>query len=121
MTNELRVAQARYMTEDELLIAIREAAHLMGWRQVHLGGDQRGVYQGDRGFPDLCLARRGVVLFIECKSMTGQLTADQFAWMLELDASRLFAIPVENRSLTGPVTVLLARPTDLDAVIQLLK
>lgn len=40
--------------------------------------------EGDPGFPDLVLARAGVVLFRELKSNTGPITADQRKWHQQL-------------------------------------
>lgn len=77
------------MTEDELLKAIIQTAHLFGWRCFHqragrtAGGSWARTTEGDSGFPDLVLAhprRPGVVLFIECKSATGRLRPEQERW-----------------------------------------
>lgn len=41
----------------------------------------RTALQGDVGFPDLVLCRPPVVLFIECKSQGGRVTAGQADWL----------------------------------------
>lgn len=108
--SELQRAMARAMTEDELQAAIYQAAGLFGWSRHHDRGDLRGRLQGDVGFPDLVLARRGRVLFLELKSETGQLSEGQLAWQLQLGA---------NRSALADYR--LVRPTDLDDVLAALR
>jgi len=73
---DLRVTPplAQKMTEDELLAAILDAAKYLGWRAYHVRNSKAGIIQGDAGFPDLVLARKGRVLFVELKSEKGKLT-----------------------------------------------
>ena len=47
--------------------------------------DSRGSW--GPGFPDLCIASRKGTLFVECKSMTGTLSADQRRWRDALEAA----------------------------------
>lgn len=120
----LNAAMARAMSEDELLEGICEAATLLGWRWTHLGGDQRGVYRGHKGLPDLVLVRRGRVLFLELKSMTGELSVDQLAWLQAIDPAgapwRLDPLALaEVQGLTR--AAFLIYPSDYDAVLELLK
>lgn len=74
------------MTEADLQRTLIDAAKLHGWRVFHPlpGLSQAGRWstrgQGHTGYPDLTLARDGVVLFAELKSERGRLTADQVAW-----------------------------------------
>jgi hypothetical protein len=42
--------------------------------------------QGDKGFPDLVLAKQRRVIFAELKSATGKLSQDQEDWMTELES-----------------------------------
>lgn len=70
----------RAMTEDELLQAITEAATWYGWRWVHYRRSDLAQMQGHSGFPDVVLARNGIVLYLELKSRTGRLKPDQHAW-----------------------------------------
>lgn len=93
------------MTEAELQRAIVDAARLNGWLVHHdrpvtdRRGRTRTAVAGDTGFPDLVLARGGVVLFIECKAAHGRYEPGQREW---LDAVRGMT----------------ARPADLDRVLQ---
>jgi hypothetical protein len=91
------------ITEDELLTAIVEAAALLGWRVHHDRRSDLARQQGHAGFPDVVLARRGVVRFLELKSDRGQLSTDQFAWSRDLPALEV------------------VRPADLDSVIESLR
>lgn len=73
------------MTEDDLLRAVIDLAHLRGWLVVHHRPARtekgwRTPTQGDKGVPDLILARRGVVILAELKSDRGRLTLEQMAW-----------------------------------------
>jgi hypothetical protein len=96
-----------YMTEDELLSAITEAATFLGWRWHHVRRSDLALQQGHSGYPDLTLARGGELVFLELKSMIGVLTADQEAWLEELSGGDL-------RS------VLVVRPDRLDQILQML-
>ena len=95
-----RIAYA--MTEDELLTAILEAAQWYGWRVHHVRRSDKALQQGDPGFPDLVLARGGVVLFYELKAMRGHLSHAQADWLFHLRGE-------------------LIRPTDLDRVLSTLE
>jgi len=84
---------ARTMSEEELLTAITEAATYRGWRWVHFRPAQtakgwRTPTQGHSGFPDLCLVRKGDLLFWELKAARGSLSPDQVAWLDEINANR---------------------------------
>ena len=70
-----------HMNETALRNAVIELASDNGWR-VHYDTDSRRV-RGEAGYPDLTLARGGVVLFVELKvddTGTGYLKPDQRAW-----------------------------------------
>ena len=72
------------MTEDDLLVAITDALTLYGYRWTHTRRSDKAQIMGHPGVPDIIAARNGVVWFIELKSQRGEMTQDQFAWMLEL-------------------------------------
>lgn len=96
----------RAASEDGLLTAILEAAALIGWKAHHDRRSDLARQQGDPGFPDLVLARNGVVMFLELKSEAGRPTTDQHAWLAEL--------PVESYAVRARVV----RPSDLDALLK---
>jgi hypothetical protein len=104
-TKGLRAAMARAMTEDELLLAITEAASLLGWRWHHFRRSDRGIQMGMAGFPDLVLAKAGRVIFLELKAANGHLTTDQRLWLEEL----------------GPALAGAVWPQDLDRILDLLR
>ncbi len=79
-------------TEAEFQTLVIDYAHLMGWRVAHFrpaqsrSGKWSTAMQGDPGFPDLVLARDGVVILAELKSEKGQLSASQLQWSIVADA-----------------------------------
>ncbi len=93
------------MNESELQSAVMQLAALYNWRQYHAlpAMNQRGQWRtamsGDKGFPDLVLACRYKIAFIELKSVKGRLTPDQQTWLDTLSAS-------------GTVDVMVWRPDD---------
>lgn len=69
---------------------VMELAKLSGWMVVHYrparvgkGPRTRVVtpLSGDRGAPDLILARDGVVLLVELKAQNGRLSPEQRQWL----------------------------------------
>ncbi|HUY07874.1 MAG TPA: VRR-NUC domain-containing protein [Candidatus Dormibacteraeota bacterium] len=68
------------MTERDLQWDIVSLATALGWRCFHAHDARRSA----AGFPDLCLARRGDVLFAELKTERGRLSNAQIAWSEEL-------------------------------------
>jgi hypothetical protein len=98
-----------YMTEDQLLTAVVEAAQLNGWRWHHVRRSDRAIQQGYGGFPDLVLAKDGRILFLELKTARGVLAPGQSDWLDEL---RPLDMPSE------PITARVVRPADLDDVIR---
>jgi hypothetical protein len=77
------------MSEYQLLSAVVQTAHTFGWlvhhdRPAMTEKGWRTPVQGDIGYPDLTLARRGRVLFVELKTDTGKLTEGQYGWLAAL-------------------------------------
>jgi hypothetical protein len=75
--------------EDDFQAWVIELAKRLGWRVHHTRAARtkngwRTPVAGHKGFPDLLLCRRGVVIAAELKSSTGRLTADQRRWHEEL-------------------------------------
>ena len=85
------------LSEEDFQDRILKTAELYGWRCIHhrparrTDGGWRTAMQGHPGFPDLVLARDGVVIVAELKSARGQPTADQWLWLEALgDHARLW-------------------------------
>lgn len=78
-------------TEKEFTANVIDAAHYYGWRVAHFRtietwthGRRRWMtpVQGDgAGFPDLILARDGVVLAVELKVGKNKASLEQLAWL----------------------------------------
>ena len=77
---------ARAMSEAELTEHVVAAARQFDWLAHHCrpartgGGSWRTPIQGDAGFPDMCLARDGRVIFAELKREGKRPDAAQMAW-----------------------------------------
>ena len=94
------------LKEREYQAMIVDRAHARGWLVHHDRGDYRNCIAGDPGFPDLVLARDGVVLFFEVKTEKGKTTPAQDRWAKEL--------------LGRGQMVSTVRPSDWEVVCQLL-
>lgn len=72
------------LAEADLLRLVTDAAGYGGWNAYHTFDSRRSR----AGFPDLVLAhpRRGV-MFLELKTASGKLTADQRHWIATLTAA----------------------------------
>ena len=73
------------MSESAFTTAVIELGQLFGWKVAHFRPSRtesgwRTALQGDAGFPDVTLARRGRVIFAELKARNGYLRAEQRAW-----------------------------------------
>jgi hypothetical protein len=90
-------------SEKEFQSAVIDLAERHGWRTFHVYDSRRS----EAGFPDLTLVRRGVLVFIELKAERGQPSAEQKAWLADLE-------------LVAGVTVRLWRPSDWNEVVTLL-
>ncbi len=110
---ELLTAQ---VSEDELQSTIIAAADVFGWHVHHdrAAMNARGKWathiQGDAGFPDLVLARRGRVIFAELKRATGKVSDDQAEWLEALGVNT-----------TGNPEVYVWRPIDLPEIMEILR
>lgn len=84
---------ARDMREDALVTSIVRLASDNGWLAMHQlpamngRGRYRTAIQGHKGFPDLVLASRLGVIFVECKTEAGSLEPEQRAWRDRLQAA----------------------------------
>lgn len=75
----------KFRSEQAFTDAVIDLFKLYGWRVYHNRGDMRRRVQGHSGFPDLVLARRGVVLFRELKMPRGHFQPGQQTWLAALD------------------------------------
>lgn len=81
------------VTEEQFKGWVIEIAKLFKWRIHHdrparTKHGWRTAIEGDPGFPDLVLARRGRIIFAELKSETGSLTPAQREWLKNLLGDR---------------------------------
>ncbi len=77
---------ARSMSERELQGHVVSAAVALGWLCYHTYDSRRSA----EGFPDLTLARRGQVLFVELKAERGKCTDAQLRWLGQLPNARVW-------------------------------
>jgi len=81
------------LTEDELLTAVLDLLQVYGYRTLHIRpartarGWETPVQAQGKGFPDICAAGRGRLIFAELKSQTGTLEPEQVAWVEALIAA----------------------------------
>lgn len=91
------------MTEAEFESTIYQLAKLYGWKRYHTHRSDRS----ESGFPDDCLVRGKRIIFAELKKEKGRLSANQYDWLVALEA-------------TGLVEVALWRPSMLDEIVAIL-
>lgn len=96
-------------------------AQLRGWKVHHTRpaqnsrGDWRTPIQGDKGFPDLVLARDGKLILLELKSEKGRLSPEQVEW---LDA---LGVDDSLRFRGAEMTVAVVRPSGWQRLANLLQ
>lgn len=103
------------LSEAQFLDMIVTRAKARGWLVMHTrpARTERGwrtPLQGDAGFPDLILARRGQLVMAELKTAKGRLTDAQADWYAALQT-------VEDRP---KVTVDVWRPGDWPSIVDLI-
>lgn len=75
------------MSEDQFKARVIQTAKLYGWMVTHFrpvklpSGRWATPLEGDAGFPDLALARNGVVLLRELKTDIGAVEPQQRKWL----------------------------------------
>lgn len=101
-------------SEKALMTTVCTTAQLKGWLVYHTYDSRRS----SPGFPDLCMVRGPRCIFAEIKAQRGKVTAEQQRW---LDALRaLSPTPPLTTDQPTPVEVYVWRPSDLDAIAQVL-
>lgn len=100
--------RATSVSEKDFMQNVIELARLTGWLTYHTFDSRHSA----AGFPDLVLLRRGELIFLELKSETGQLSAEQVAWIGGLEAVA---------GANPKITVRVAKPSQFDELAELLK
>jgi protein gp37 len=100
---ELVLQLDRVMTEKELSQQVQQLARLKGYRVYHTF---LSVYS-EPGFPDLCMAKEGRLIFAELKTERGKVTSSQKDWLEVLAASKA-------------CEVYIWRPGDWDEIVKVL-
>lgn len=100
------------ITEAQFQQALIEFAALKGYLVAHFRPAQtqdgwRTAVQGDTGFPDLVLTNGIITVFAELKSSLGDLSAEQYEWLYNLQMSGAMAF--------------LWTPEDWDEILEVLK
>ena len=85
-----RVAKLPEISERQFTDQVIELARLCGWHVVHFrpaktAKGYRTALQGHAGFPDICAAKVGRVLFAELKVGKNKPTDEQAQWLAALD------------------------------------
>lgn len=86
--------------EREWQALVMEFARLNGWHVAHFrpammrSGRWATAMSGDVGFPDLALARDGVVLLAELKVKAGKRTPEQWKWAQQIGAAARLWYPM---------------------------
>jgi hypothetical protein len=81
---------AKNMGEKELQNNVIDLAKQCGWMVMHTrpaklaNGEYRTALQGNKGAPDIFMARHGRLIITELKSEKGELTGEQINWRYEL-------------------------------------
>lgn len=68
------------LSEKDFMAAVIREAKRHGWRVYHTHDSRKS----EKGFPDLCMVRGPVLVFMELKSENGRPTAEQLSWMEDL-------------------------------------
>jgi hypothetical protein len=115
------------LLEKDFTDNVVQLAKTLGWRVAHFrpARTKHGwatPMQGDKGFPDLVLAKQGRVVFAELKSRTGKPTVEQRDWLGALSRtdpeSWKSALTGATSGHNGPMSfeVYVWRPDDIDQI-----
>jgi hypothetical protein len=95
------------VSEDDFQRWVLDVARWYHWRATHFrkvklpSGRWGTPLQGDAGYPDLSLARAGVIILAELKTEKGKVEPDQALWLAAI----------------GPVHGRIWRPSDREAIV----
>lgn len=99
------------MTEAEFQQQIIDTARLLGWKAYHTFDSRRS----EPGFPDLVLVRDRIV-YLEVKSETGRVSAEQGEWLAAINAAGGSALVVRPSQWDEIVASLKRRVDSMPAV-----
>jgi hypothetical protein len=115
-----RATLAQHINEDDLLSNVIHAARIHGWlvhhcRAARTADGWRTPVQGNRGFPDLVLAKPGRLILAELKAQRGRLSAEQVVWRGVLDLVPAVEVYEWRPAdwLSGEIQAVLARPAEV--------
>jgi len=74
---------AKAMSEKDLQRSVMAMAMSYGWLHYSIP-DSR--WATSRGYPDLTMAQKGRIMFVELKTMKGRLSEHQERWLLALES-----------------------------------
>ncbi len=115
-------AQARAMTEDELLEGITDALTLAGWHWFHVRRSDRAIVQGRQGWPDLFAvhATRRLTLVLELKTEDGRLESEQGYWFHALAQAGHNPVVIRPGDYDRILSVILDQPVGPAAQLSIL-
>ena len=79
-------------TEKKFQNDLMERIETFNWLIFHCRDSRHA--DGDKGFPDLVIAKRGQILFVELKIAGGRLSPDQVEWKANLGKNWRLVTPV---------------------------
>lgn len=94
----------RDVTERELTAQVVELAKMLGWRRYHTWRSKHSA----AGYPDETLVRDRVI-FLELKTETGRVSAEQRDWLRALDQANAEVYLIRPRHLDQLAHILAAR------------
>ena len=84
------------VTEAQFTRDVIDMAHQFGWLVAHSHDSRTNHWASDKGFPDLCLARDGRVIFAELKRWGAVPRPEQYAWLNAIGDCAYFWTPLDR-------------------------
>jgi hypothetical protein len=104
------------VTEAEFTDTVLRWAKVYRWRRFHVRGNTRRLIQGDVGFVDLVLVRKGCLIFAELKVGKNKPAPEQEAWLAALRECKYD--PMED--VATPIQVYVWYPQMFPAILEIL-
>ena len=120
------------ITEAQFQRTVMDIARTYGWRIYHArpammrSGQWATATDGDVGWPDLAMARKGRLILAELKSQKGRVKPEQQAWISALlgwsspDGTG-DTLTGDAKLLCGAFAIYLWRPSDLEDIKRVLR